>query len=466
MLEQRRQGDALPAVAELRRTARSTPSASSSPTRRRSSGCPTAAPTSARSATSASRPRCCSGGAATARTAACPSSCSCTSRPGRRPRRSACSTAALLAPGYRGDVNVIDFDGLRLHTPEFRYDLPAGGRRVIQRADGYLHTFVAGTEIRERRRVDRRHAGPPGPRRPARPGGGQTASPVRAASAGRSTSWTSAARSRRTCDRCRWTAGEWQLPGSGGEEAVDLGRGTSARPARRSGCGCGSAATRAGSRGSATPGRGPTTAARAGRRGSAASSVGQSTLRREVGDVDLGERLEEAHGVVRRRRAPLQLVELLPLLAGAVGQELRREHLAERRVVATPPDAGDLEVEGGLPPLLLGRRPHAAGPGRRRRAGSSRDTRSGWRAAKATATAAPWDTPSSGNRSSPAASTTSSRSSTQSSNRKLVDVPVRHPAAPLVVADAACGRRRGPPASAARRTSRGRGRGGSASSPP
>ena len=55
----------------------------------------------------------------------------------------------LLAAGYRGDVNVIDFDGLRLHTPEFRYDLPAGGRRVIQRADGYLHTFVAGTEIRE-----------------------------------------------------------------------------------------------------------------------------------------------------------------------------------------------------------------------------------------------------------------------------------------------------------------------------
>ena len=54
----------------------------------------------------------------------------------------------LLAPGHRGDVNVIDFEGLRLHTPEFRYDLPAGGRRVIQRADGYLHTFVAGTEIR------------------------------------------------------------------------------------------------------------------------------------------------------------------------------------------------------------------------------------------------------------------------------------------------------------------------------
>jgi N-acyl-D-aspartate/D-glutamate deacylase len=54
----------------------------------------------------------------------------------------------LLAPGHRGDVNVIDFDGLRLHAPEFAYDLPAGGKRLLQRADGYLHTFVAGTEIR------------------------------------------------------------------------------------------------------------------------------------------------------------------------------------------------------------------------------------------------------------------------------------------------------------------------------
>ena len=54
----------------------------------------------------------------------------------------------VLAPGYRADVNVIDFDRLRLHAPEFAYDLPAGGRRLLQRADGYLHTFVAGTEIR------------------------------------------------------------------------------------------------------------------------------------------------------------------------------------------------------------------------------------------------------------------------------------------------------------------------------
>ena len=54
----------------------------------------------------------------------------------------------VLAPGYRGDVNVIDFDRLGLHAPEIHYDLPAGGRRLLQRADGYVHTFVAGTEIR------------------------------------------------------------------------------------------------------------------------------------------------------------------------------------------------------------------------------------------------------------------------------------------------------------------------------
>jgi len=54
----------------------------------------------------------------------------------------------VIAPGYRGDVNVIDFDRLGLHAPEIHYDLPAGGRRLLQRADGYVHTFVAGTEIR------------------------------------------------------------------------------------------------------------------------------------------------------------------------------------------------------------------------------------------------------------------------------------------------------------------------------
>ncbi len=54
----------------------------------------------------------------------------------------------LLAPGYRADVNVIDYDNLTLHAPEVSYDLPAGGRRLIQRADGYDTTLVAGTIIR------------------------------------------------------------------------------------------------------------------------------------------------------------------------------------------------------------------------------------------------------------------------------------------------------------------------------
>jgi N-acyl-D-aspartate/D-glutamate deacylase len=52
----------------------------------------------------------------------------------------------VLAPGFRADLNVIDFDRLCLRVPEMRADLPAGGRRLLQRADGYRHTFVAGVE--------------------------------------------------------------------------------------------------------------------------------------------------------------------------------------------------------------------------------------------------------------------------------------------------------------------------------
>ena len=52
----------------------------------------------------------------------------------------------VLAPGYRADVNVIDFDALSLNRPTLVYDLPAGGRRIVQTAQGYRHTFVAGIE--------------------------------------------------------------------------------------------------------------------------------------------------------------------------------------------------------------------------------------------------------------------------------------------------------------------------------
>jgi N-acyl-D-amino-acid deacylase len=50
-----------------------------------------------------------------------------------------------LAPGLRADVNLIDFDRLRLYQPELVNDLPAGGRRFVQRVDGYVATLLAGT---------------------------------------------------------------------------------------------------------------------------------------------------------------------------------------------------------------------------------------------------------------------------------------------------------------------------------
>lgn len=53
----------------------------------------------------------------------------------------------VLAPGYRADLNVIDFDRLTLHTPYIVHDLPAGGRRLMQEADGYEATVVAGEVI-------------------------------------------------------------------------------------------------------------------------------------------------------------------------------------------------------------------------------------------------------------------------------------------------------------------------------
>ena len=50
----------------------------------------------------------------------------------------------VLAPGFKADVNIIDYDELRLHDPEMVYDLPAGGKRIIQKADGYVATICSG----------------------------------------------------------------------------------------------------------------------------------------------------------------------------------------------------------------------------------------------------------------------------------------------------------------------------------
>ena len=65
----------------------------------------------------------------------------------------------LIAPGYKADVNVIDYGRLHLHPPKVHYDLPVGGRRLMQEVDGYDATIVSGV-------VTRRHGEATG----ARPG--------------------------------------------------------------------------------------------------------------------------------------------------------------------------------------------------------------------------------------------------------------------------------------------------------
>ena len=50
----------------------------------------------------------------------------------------------ILQCGAKADINVINYDRLSLHAPEVVYDLPAGGRRLIQRVDGYVATLVSG----------------------------------------------------------------------------------------------------------------------------------------------------------------------------------------------------------------------------------------------------------------------------------------------------------------------------------
>lgn len=60
-----------------------------------------------------------------------------------------------LKPGMLADVNVIDFEALRLFRPEAVHDLPAGGKRLVQRAEGYRYTVKSGQVTFE----DGRHTG-------------------------------------------------------------------------------------------------------------------------------------------------------------------------------------------------------------------------------------------------------------------------------------------------------------------
>src|SRR6195952_1375680 len=50
----------------------------------------------------------------------------------------------VISPGFKADVNVIDYDKLHLHPPKVHYDLPVGGRRLMQQVDGYDATIVSG----------------------------------------------------------------------------------------------------------------------------------------------------------------------------------------------------------------------------------------------------------------------------------------------------------------------------------
>ncbi|HZQ88220.1 MAG TPA: amidohydrolase family protein [Acidimicrobiales bacterium] len=63
---------------------------------------------------------------------------------GRTARVYGFTDRGTLEPGKRADINVVDLEGLRLYEPEMVHDLPAGGRRLVQRVDGYTHTVLAG----------------------------------------------------------------------------------------------------------------------------------------------------------------------------------------------------------------------------------------------------------------------------------------------------------------------------------
>ncbi|TAJ84748.1 amidohydrolase family protein [Reyranella sp.] len=53
----------------------------------------------------------------------------------------------LLRPGLKADINVLDYDNMRLRRPEIAYDLPAGGKRLVQRTDGFDATIVSGEVV-------------------------------------------------------------------------------------------------------------------------------------------------------------------------------------------------------------------------------------------------------------------------------------------------------------------------------
>jgi N-acyl-D-aspartate/D-glutamate deacylase len=70
-------------------------------------------------------------------------------------KRATADTAALvglndrgvIAPGYKADINIIDFNRLKLGRPYMVHDLPQGGKRLLQKAKGFVATIVSGTPV-------------------------------------------------------------------------------------------------------------------------------------------------------------------------------------------------------------------------------------------------------------------------------------------------------------------------------
>ena len=53
----------------------------------------------------------------------------------------------LLKIGMKADINILDYDNMRLRSPEVVYDLPAGGKRLVQRTDGFDATIVSAAVV-------------------------------------------------------------------------------------------------------------------------------------------------------------------------------------------------------------------------------------------------------------------------------------------------------------------------------
>jgi len=65
----------------------------------------------------------------------------------------------VIEIGKKGDLAIIDLEKIRLRLPEMLHDLPAGGRRLMQRADGYRAIVVSGEVTLEHDELTGTHPG-------------------------------------------------------------------------------------------------------------------------------------------------------------------------------------------------------------------------------------------------------------------------------------------------------------------